>query len=163
MRILEILFSGAVVAVGVVYAGMAFWMPRGTVAYPGPGFFPLMVGAFLTLAAAACLLQACLTGRRAPAPAPAAPSERDRPASSKRVRRAVAVLALLLAYAALLKPVGFPVAIFLFVLAAIPAFGYRRWLPTLVIATALAVVSYFTFVTWLKVPLPLGILDHFLD
>jgi hypothetical protein len=163
VRIVEILFAGAVVVAGAVYTGMAYWMPRGTLAYPGPGFFPMMVGVFLTLAAAACLLQVCLTGRQASASAPAVPADGPRPAASRRVRRAAAVPGFLVAYAALVKPLGFPVAMFLFVLAAIPAFGYRRWFPTLAIATVLAVVSYVTFVAWLKVPLPLGILDHLLD
>jgi hypothetical protein len=47
--------------------------------------------------------------------------------------------------------------------ASIRVFGYRKWLPTVGIAAALTVVSYLTFVTWLKVPIPLGILSDILD
>jgi hypothetical protein len=51
----------------------------------------------------------------------------------------------------------------LFLVASIWIFGYRKWLPTLAIAAALTAVSYLTFVVWLKVPLPLGILSDLLD
>jgi hypothetical protein len=48
-------------------------------------------------------------------------------------------------------------------MASIWVFGYRKWLPALGIATVLTVISYLTFVLWLKVPLPLGLLSDLLD
>jgi hypothetical protein len=77
--------------------------------------------------------------------------------------KTVALFGLLLGYGALLKPLGFPIAICLFLLAAIRVFGFRRWAITLFIATGLTVVSYLMFVAWLKVPLPLGIVGDLLD
>jgi hypothetical protein len=61
------------------------------------------------------------------------------------------------------QPVGFPIALTVFLVAAIWVFGYRKWLPALGIAAALTIISYLTFVVWLKVPLPLGILTDILD
>ena len=47
-------------------------MPRGTLAYPGPGFAPVLVGAFLIATALGCLVQELRPRSRAAAPAPAA-------------------------------------------------------------------------------------------
>ncbi len=162
MRAYEALFAGLVLAAGIVYEVMARQMPRGKLGYPGPGFFPTVVGAFLVLTAAACLIQALLTGRsRGSAPAgqgKAAPAPRDRQAV-----RVGLFVSLLILYALTLQPLGFPIAIVLFLVAATWVFGYRRWFPALGIATGLAVLSYLIFVLWLKVPLPLGILSDVLD
>jgi hypothetical protein len=67
------------------------------------------------------------------------------------------------AYGLALKPLGFPVAIFLFVLTAMRIFGYRRWLPALAVTAGLAAFSYATFILWLKVPLPMGIVGELLE
>ena len=45
---------------------------------------------------------------------------------------------------------------------AIRIFGYRRWFPALAMAAVIAAISYVSFVLWLKVPLPLGILEEVL-
>jgi hypothetical protein len=66
-------------------------------------------------------------------------------------------------YVLALQPVGFPIALTVFLAASIWVFGYRKWLPVAGIAVALTVISYLTFVVWLKVPLPLGILSELLD
>ncbi|MFB3820195.1 MAG: tripartite tricarboxylate transporter TctB family protein [Candidatus Methylomirabilales bacterium] len=159
MKATEVGFAGFILAIGIAYEGMALGMPRGKLGYPGPGFFPLMVGAFLSLAAAGCLVQALLGRGMAPRAA-AAGAAGEAP---RRTHRAVLLLGLLTAYGLALKPVGFPLAIFLFVLAAMRIFGYRRWLPALAVTVVLAVFSYVTFVLWLKVPLPLGIVGAWLE
>jgi hypothetical protein len=153
----DLWFSGFVLLVAVGYEGMALWMPRGSLKFPGPGYYPMLVGAFLILTSLGCVIQALLTHRspEATAPAPAA--------SGRKVERTVVLVGLLAAYGLLLKPVGFPVAILLFLLAAIRVFGYRRWPVIIGIALGLTVVSYLTFVTWLKVPLPLGLVGDLLD
>ena len=161
VRAAEIGFAGFVLLAGIVYEAMAWWMPRGHVHYPGPGFFPLVVGAFLILASAGCLIQALLIRR--PAPASKSPAPAEAPAANRLVHRTALLLGFLTAYAFVLKPLGFPVAIFLFVLAAIRVFGFRRWLPAIGITLALAILSYFGFVVWLAVPLPMGIVGELLD
>jgi putative tricarboxylic transport membrane protein len=156
----DALFAGLVLAAGIVYEAMALWMPRGRIGQPGPGFFPIIVGAFLVLAAGGCLVQAFITRRMEPRttrPA-AAPASGNR-----RVARVWLLIGFLVLYAVAVQPVGFPIALLLFLVASIQIFGYRKWLPTLGIAAALTVVSYLTFVVWLKVPLPLGILSDLLD
>jgi hypothetical protein len=156
----DTLFAGLVLVAGIVYEAMALWMPRGRIGQPGPGFFPIIVGAFLVLAAGGCLVQAFLTRRTEPPttqPATAPGSE------SRQVARVWLLIGFLVLYAVAVRPVGFPIALLFFLVASIQLFGYRKWLPTLAIAAALTAVSYVTFVVWLKVPLPLGILSDILD
>lgn len=162
MRPYETLFAGLVLAAGIVYEVMAWRMPRGRLGYPGPGFFPVVVGAVLVLTAAACLIQALLTRR----PDAVTTPPEAKMGSAPRNRRAVRVCVLvgfLVLYALALQPLGFPVVITVFLMAATWVFGYRKWLPALGIAVVLTIISYLTFVVWLKVPLPLGILADVLD
>jgi len=154
VKVYETLFAGLVLAAGVVYEVTAWQMPRGRIGYPGPGYFPLIVGAILILTGAACLIQALVIRPSvAEAPAPA----------SRQTGRIWLLVSFLVLYAITVQPVGFPIALTLFLVASIWVFGYRKWLRALGIATALTVVSYLTFVLWLKVPLPLGLLSDLLD
>jgi putative tricarboxylic transport membrane protein len=156
----DTLFAGLVLAAGIVYEAMALWMPRGRIGQPGPGFFPMIVGAVLILTATACLVQALMARRTADPTIQSA----DSPVSGNRQTVKVwFLIGFLILYAVAVQPVGFPIALLLFLVAAIWVFGYRKWLPTLGIATLLTAISYLTFVVWLKVPLPLGILSDLLD
>jgi putative tricarboxylic transport membrane protein len=122
----------------------------------------MIVGAFLVLTAAACLIQALAAGRRGNPAGEAA--EAAAPAQSARqTGKTWLLLIFLVLYILALQPVGFPIALTVFLVASIWVFGYRKWLPALGIAVALTVISYLTFVVWLKVPLPLGILSDILD
>jgi len=156
MKAAEVGFAALILALGIGYEVMALGMPGGKLAYPGPGFFPAIVGLFLTLAAAGCLVQALRLPRTAGEPAPASGAPR-------RTGRAGLLLLLLVAYGVALKPLGFLPAIFVFVLAAMRIFGYRRRLAALLLAAGLAAFSYVTFILWLKVPLPMGIVGELLE
>lgn len=158
MKNADVAFSSLILVLAVAYEVMALWMPQGSLKYPGPGYYPKLVGIFLIAASFGCLIQALLTGRPA-RPVDVTASGTPRPVAGKTV----ILFALLVGYGVLLKPLGFPVAICLFLVAAIHAFGYRRWAVTLLIAVGLTAISYLTFVTWLKVPLPLGIVGDLLD
>jgi len=163
MRIGATVFAGAILAVGAAYEYMGAGMPRGTLAYPGPGFFPTMIGVFLIATALGCLLQD-LFSREEPAEpvASAVPGAEPHAAEERQVMKTVQLVALLVAYGLVVKPLGFPLAICGFVAVAIRIFGYRKWLPTAALAIAIAAVSYVSFVLWLKVPLPLGLLEPLL-
>jgi len=163
MKIGSVVFAGLMLAVGLVYETMALNMPRGTLAYPGPGLFPMVIGAFMIAMALGCLVREFLPRKRDKVPAvplapigePAAPDERD-------VTKTLQLTALMIGYIFALKPLGFPVAICIFLAIAIRIFGYRKWLPALAMAAVITVISYVSFVLWLSVPLPLGILEEVL-
>ena len=163
MNIGSIVFAGLMLAVGLVYGGMAMNMPRGSLAYPGPGLFPMVVGVFLIATALGCLLQEILPRMRSKhPPASALPDEAPAAAEERNVGKTVQLTALLIGYIFVLKPLGFPLAICAFLVLAIRIFGYRKWLPTLAMAVIIAGISYVAFVVWLKVALPLGILEEML-
>lgn len=162
MKAYETSFAGLALAAGIVYEVMAWRMPRGKLGYPGPGFFPVVIGAVLVVTAAACLIQALLITR--PVGAAAEADEKAAPTAPDRQGvRIWLLIGFLVLYAVTVQPLGFPIALTVFLVAAIWVFGYKRWLPSLGIAVALTVISYLTFVVWLKVPLPLGILADILD
>ena len=158
MRSTDLAFSGFVLVVAIGYEAMALWMPQGSLKFPGPGYYPKLVGMFLIATSLGCLIQALLA-RRSVRPVKSAGDAVPRP----MVGKTVALLGLLLGYAFLLTPLGFPIAICLFLLAAIRVFGYRRWTIIILLALGLTVVSYVMFITWLKVPLPLGVVGDLLD
>jgi hypothetical protein len=163
MKFGSIVFAGLMLAVGVVYETMALNMPRGTLAYPGPGLFPMIIGAFMIAMALGCLVQDLLPGKKgevaagSPAPdaEPAAAEERD-------FMKTFQLIVLMIGYILALKPVGFPITICIFLALAIRIFGYRKWLPALAMAAIITAVSYVSFVIWLAVPLPMGILEDIL-
>ncbi|HWI15716.1 MAG TPA: tripartite tricarboxylate transporter TctB family protein [Burkholderiales bacterium] len=163
MRIGAIAFAAAMLAIGAAYEYIGSNMPRGTLAYPGPGFFPTMIGVFLIATALGCLLQDVFSREKPAEPvASALPGGEPHAGEARHVMKTVQLVALLVAYGLVVKPLGFPLAICGFVAVAVRIFGYAKWLQTAAIAVVIAAVSYVSFVLWLKVPLPLGVLEPLL-
>ncbi len=164
MKIGSVVFAGLILAVGLVYEIMALNMPRGGLSYPGPGLFPTIVGIFLIATALGCFLQEVLPRKRGEGPPASPPPDRDSSAlSSRNVKKTFQLMALMIGYTLVLKPVGFLISICAFLMVAIRIFGYRRWVPVLAMAAVIAGISYVSFVLWLKVPLPSGILEAFFE
>ena len=164
MKIGSIAFAGLMLAVGLVYEYIALNMPRGNFAYPGPGLFPTIIGIVMIAMALGCLLQELLPRKQGKTTAAVpAPKEEPPAAEDRDFMKTLQVTALMIGYIFALKPLGFPIAICAFLALAIRIFGYRKWLPALAMAALITVMSYIAFVIWLKVPLPLGILEEVLE
>ncbi len=161
MKLTSAIFPGVMLAVGVVYEIMALYMPRGSMAYPGPGFFPMVVGVFLIATALGCLLQEILKCKAVDRQ-PGAPSSGGAASAEGNFGKTVQLMALMIGYILALTPLGFPVTICIFLLISTRIFGSRHWGFTLVTAAIITAISYVAFVIWLKVPLPLGILEEVL-
>jgi putative tricarboxylic transport membrane protein len=159
----NLLFTGTILVIGVIYWIMALQMPRGSIAYPGPGFYPIVVGGFLVVTAAVCFGISLFQAKKEKAEMTS-----GTPEPSKPVDKALAVpptmqlLALLVFYAGSLPYLGFPLAVSVLLLLAMRIFGYRRWLRGVLITALILAVSYVTFVYWLSVPLPRGFLGEYL-
>ena len=163
MEIGSIVFAGLILAIGLVYESMALNMPRGSLSYPGPGLFPMVIGIFLIATALGCLIQEILSRRRGASPSASPLSNQDSAAPGDRnVNKTIQLITLMIGYVLALKTLGFLISIFAFLMVAIRIFGYRRWLPALAMAAVLAGISYVSFILWLKVPLPMGILEEVL-
>ena len=165
MKIGSVVFAGLILAVGLVYEIMALNMPRGGLSYPGPGLFPTIVGIFLIATALGCFLQEVLPRKKRGGGPSASPlPDRDSAAPpSRNVHKTFQLIALMTGYTLALKTLGFLICICVFLVVAIRIFGYRRWVPALAMAAIIAGISYVSFVLWLKVPLPSGILEAFFE
>ncbi|PIV06529.1 MAG: hypothetical protein CO013_00185 [Syntrophobacterales bacterium CG_4_8_14_3_um_filter_58_8] len=164
VKIGSIVFAGLILAVGLVYEIMALNMPRGRLSYPGPGLFPVIIGVFIIATALGCLIQEILPRKKTGESPPTSPVPTQDSAApgGRNVRKTFQLMALMIGYTLALKPVGFLICILAFLVIAIRIFGYRRWFPALAMAAVIAGISYVSFVLWLKVPLPLGILEEVL-
>jgi hypothetical protein len=142
------LLALAVLAASGVYLASAWPLPQGTLARPGPGFYPLAVALFGTLVALAWVVSAF---RRAPAISSVSTFEGP---SRTRVS---ATAGLLVAFCLLLPWTGYLVASLVFTGLMLRGLG-ATWRSSLVIGFGTAAVSYYVFATLLGVPLPGGVL-----
>ncbi|OHE27880.1 MAG: hypothetical protein A3J94_11105 [Syntrophus sp. RIFOXYC2_FULL_54_9] len=160
MKIGSVVFAGLILAVGLVYEIMAVKMPQGRLSYPGPGLFPMIIGIFLIATTLGCLLQEILPRKSGETrPASPLPGQDSAAPGDRNVRKTFQLMALMVGYTLTLKPLGFLISICAFMAVAIRIFGYRRWVPALAMSAVITAISYVSFVVWLKVPLPLGILE----
>ena len=144
----ERLLALVVVAASGAYLLSALGLPAGTTARPGPGFFPLAIGAFGALTALAWTVTA-FRRPAAPAVADGAPAE-----GSGRV---AATAGALIAFCLLLPWIGYPIAALIFVTLLLRWLG-AGWRAAVVTGVGSAVVSYYLFAVLLSVPLPRGLL-----
>lgn len=127
-----------------VYLFLAARLPIGTVAQPGAGVFPRVVGVLLVVTSVMLVAQALRhrePGARLPADA---------------WRRVSGVAAALAVFCLALPWLGYPVPAFGLLLAVLRMFGVTRWRAAVLVALLAAAISYYVFVFVLDVPLPAG-------
>ena len=130
-------------AVGLIVAWESRNYPFGTLADPGPGYLPFMLG--LVLAAFGMLV--VLTGRRA------------RTFGFGQFGDAGKTFAVLagLGFAALaLERLGYPLTIIIMLVYYLGVIERRHWLPTVLLSLGMAYGSYGLFAKLLQVQLPRG-------
>lgn len=135
---------------GLAYIVEAFSYPRGTMAQPGPGLYPLLLGTLILLSSLGTGLE--LLFRR---------FEKEEAAIWPRGangRRLLAVLAASLAYALLLPYLGHPFIATLITLVVLQVMGVRSWPLKITLALLIGLGSYYLFGKLLAVPLPVGVL-----
>ncbi len=146
--------AGFVLLVGgagfLVYAAR---YPIDTPANPGPGLFPLMVGAALVILAAIQVVRSIRKG----APAAAEEGADERPAGARETGAALMV-ALLVVYLLAVTRLGFFASTFVFVVAASRLMGARVWGKPLALSAGIAIFCYLLFIVWLKMSFPRGLL-----
>jgi putative tricarboxylic transport membrane protein len=117
----------------------------GSIARPGPGFFPLVLAAAFSLVCVALLVNA-LRVREAEAP----------PGAPLGWPKIVGAMAALFVYALLLEAIGFVAATFALLLFFFKTLERQRWVPAVAGALVTALVTYLVFKVWLNVQLPAG-------
>ena len=149
MRSRELAAAAVLLAFGLFAVTQARGLRFGTVAAPGPGFFPLCLAMALCLASIGLLVQAL---RATPAGAVA---------STAGARRfAVAgTLASLLVYALVLEQLGFLLATFALLLFFFRVLQRQSWLVVVTGSLATSILAYLVFKIWLGVNLPGGLVS----
>jgi putative tricarboxylic transport membrane protein len=146
----QLIAAAVLLAFGLFAVAQARGLRFGTVAAPGPGFFPLCLAMALCLAAVGLIVQtwrAALAG--APAPAPTAGPRRFAVAGT---------LGSLLVYALVLEWLGFLLATFALLVFFFRALQRQSWLVVVAGSLATSLLSYLVFKTWLGINLPGGLL-----
>ncbi|HMH49529.1 MAG TPA: tripartite tricarboxylate transporter TctB family protein [Candidatus Acidoferrum sp.] len=150
MRRRELAAAAVLLAFGLFAVIQARGLRFGTVAAPGPGFFPLCLALALCVVGIGLVVGAW---RAAPASGAPAPSLRPR-------RFAIAAtLGSLLVYALVLEWLGFLLATFALLVFFFRVLQHQRWLVAVAGSLATSLVSYLVFKTWLGVNLPGGLLQ----
>ena len=135
------------VGASAAYLAMALGFPFGNVAKPGPGFFPVGVGIFLCLTAAALTI-AALRG---------VPVGGAVPGLAAGARgRVAATVAGLVGFGLLLPWIGYPACACLFVALLLRYLGGTGWPGALVTGVLSALLTHYLFGVLLGVPLPRG-------
>jgi putative tricarboxylic transport membrane protein len=132
-------FLGASVA----YLAGALTFPLGSIDRPGPGFFPVGVGAFLCLSA----LATAVFGLAGPTAAGL---------HTATVARVAVTVAALVGFCLLLPWLGYPICAFVFVTLLMRRLAGVGWPGAVVTAVLSSLATFYLFGVVLGVPLPRG-------
>lgn len=134
-KMADLFFCGVLFALGVVVCGSSIRMGYGEVTQPGPGFLPFWCGAFTALISFGLILQG-LWGKSRP----------KKSTDWVSLRRPLIVLGAMVLCGFLLRPLGFPLAMFLFLLILFRFIWNKGWLFILGVSLFIDLVFYFTMV-----------------
>ena len=137
-------------AFGLFALSQALRLRFGSVAAPGPGFFPVCLAVAVCLASAGLLVRAWRM----------APSDTTAAARAVRSSTVVGTLGALLVYALVLEQLGFLLATFALLLFFFKALQRQRWTVAVGGSVVTSLVTYLVFRVWLGVNLPGGLV-HF--
>jgi hypothetical protein len=137
------LAAAVLLAFGLIVLEEARKLRFGSLARPGPGFFPVVLAAAFSLVCVLLLLEA-VRARDAGS------------ASAARLgwRKIVVTMVALCVYALALEPLGFVTATFALLLFFFKALERQRWLVALASSLTTALLTYLVFKVWLNVQLP---------
>lgn len=135
---------GILLALAYLLEGLRY--SRGTLAEPGPGLYPLLVGVLMLVSSLGAALEITAGGSM---------GQVDWPQGVER-RRVLAIAAASLTYVLLVPYLGHPMTGALLTLVVLQVMGTRSWPLKLVVALGLGLGSYYLFGVLLDVSLPLG-------
>jgi len=157
----EIASSLALILFGAVFLLYDIKYPLDQWENPGPGAFPLMVGAVLVVLAAWQLIQAF---RKTKTPGREERSKGDAsiagevPKKDRGETKVLLMIAVFIIYLLMVKWVGFFTSNFLFVIVSSKFMGARDWKGPVLLSAGINLFCYFLFEVWLKLSFPRGIL-----
>jgi putative tricarboxylic transport membrane protein len=147
MRNAVIIIGTVSVLLGILYLAEGVRYTFGTIAHPGPGFYPTFIGILLIIVGAGTGLEGILRK---------SDHNVEWPTGIAR-RRVVIITIAFMGYICLLPYIGYPVGATLLNLVILYEMGLSRWSLKFGLALILGVGSYYLFTILLGVPLPKGI------
>jgi len=145
----EIIGGAVIFLFGAVTTVLSLGMPIGTFRKSGTGMFPLILGILLMFLSGLFLLRLFLKTRATPEKSSAG----EIPGSSKQLVLFFGTMVLVTLF---FNRLGYPLSSFLLMLALLRILGVKRWRFNFPLSFITAIVCYFLFVQWLKIPLPKG-------
>jgi putative tricarboxylic transport membrane protein len=130
-------------------------------ANPGPGVFPLIVGAALVILAAWLLAQ---DARKPKAQAAKENDEGTKKSLTPFLQRnrgeakPLLMIAVFIVYLLMVRWVGFFISTFLFVIFSSKLMGAKGWRKPIALSAGINLFCYFLFVAWIKLSFPRGFL-----
>lgn len=137
------LFGGATVL-------LSLKMPIGTFRMAGTGMFPLFLGILLMILSGIFVLKIFYQGMAAKI------KKEPSPESTGSPIQLILFLGTMVLVTLFFNQLGYPLSSFLLMVVLLRTLGIKRWRFNLPLSFITAVVSYFLFVQWLKIPLPKG-------
>jgi len=143
----DIVGSLILILMGIVAIIGAIGLHVGTPTEPQPGFFPFMSGAFILVLSLIILVRGWL-GRG------------NRPAKFGEVRRPALLVVALIAFVAVLEPLGYLITSLIIVALVLRIMGIRSWRVLLTTSFAMSIGTFVLFDRLLGIALPVGILSR---
>ncbi|MBI5577541.1 MAG: tripartite tricarboxylate transporter TctB family protein [Deltaproteobacteria bacterium] len=139
-----------VLLLGAGYLWEAIFMEEVTIGDPlGPKVFPIILGALMVAIGFSLLIRPAGVSQSQP--------------FTKTAASALVLAVLLCAYGFGIEWIGYPVATFLFLLAASRLLGEKSWVAGLVIPLAVSIGVFVLFTRALDIPLPLGFIEKLME
>jgi len=132
---------------GVAYFIESLKLPLGKASAPGAGFYPLLVGLFLTVLA----LSLFFSQRKK------TEDIEEFPKGSERTR-VIALAITLVLFVILLKPLGYIISTTGMLILIIKIFGLRKWRYIILLSIITTAISYYIFEKLMAIPFPPGLL-----
>jgi hypothetical protein len=145
----EIVVGIVIFLFGGTTALLSLKMPIGTFRIAGSGMFPLILGILLMFLSCIFLLKLLYQHKKTT-------TNRDSVAEHGSPVQLILFFGTMALVTAFFNQLGYPLSSFLLMVALLRILGVKRWTFTLPLSFMTAVVCYFLFVQWLKIPLPKG-------
>lgn len=160
-------FAASILIFSLIYTWKSLSLRVGTLAAPGPGFLPLVVGIASAAIATIILINSYIEMNRrkikdinkakeethAEVKKSADTSTEENENKAKIILFAIGVII----YISVLETLGYLISTFCLMLYLLQVMRVEGWWRSVILSVVCSVVAYVVFAVWLKVPLPKGI------
>ncbi|SMB99571.1 Tripartite tricarboxylate transporter TctB family protein [Thermanaeromonas toyohensis ToBE] len=156
-------FAASILIFSLIYTWKSLSLRVGTLAAPGPGFLPLVVGIASAAIATIILINSYIVMNRgkvnrAKEETPAKAEKSDETLTEEDKAKIILFAIGVIIYIIVLETLGYLISTFCLMLYLLRVMRVEGWWRPVILSVVCSVVAYVVFAVWLKVPLPKGIL-----